>query len=121
MLVWSCIAFGILENGAGLITNITYRQALYPSLIETNSRAICALPANLARVVGFPIEERVAPGASPRNVFASNRLAFWWYGIQAMGVSPVLSWALGLTMMALVAVTGRKALQRLDATTQSVI
>jgi len=54
----------------------------------------------------------VAPGASRADVFASNRLALWWYAIRFVGVRPAVSWAIGGALLLLGAACWRLARAR---------
>ena len=97
-------ALGLLVNGAGLLTNYHYRQGLcgmepWPPR-SALSCAVSALPANVARTLGAPVPEVVLEGASPANVFASNRLATWWMAARAYGVPPAASFAVGALLLA---------------------
>jgi hypothetical protein len=99
-IVWCFVSLGLLINFSGLVTNFHYRQSLCGfepwTWLGTNMCAVLALPGNLARVVGFNLEDVIVPGASPRNIFTSNRLCVWWYAIRTLGISPMLSWGIGL-------------------------
>lgn len=111
--MWTLVGIGAVENAAGILTNQMYRQQLCGygewTLHGMNVCAVEALPANLARVAGARIPDVVVPGASAANVFASNRLALWWYAIRTLGVRPAVSWAIGLLLLAGAALAWRRA------------
>jgi len=92
---------GLTINGSALVTNFHYRQSLCGvQPWQTRSALTCAVaaaPANLARTIGLTVEETPLPRASLQNQRISNRLALWWYGIRYAGVSPSVSWVVGLT------------------------
>lgn len=111
----AAVAAGLVMNLSGLLTNFHYRQQLCGydewSLRSANGCAVRALPGNLARTAGVSIPDVVVPGASPADVFVSNRLALWWYAVRLAGVLPLVSWSIGgglLLMAALLWTLDRK-------------
>lgn len=98
------VAAGLVINVSALVTNFHYRQQLCGfggwSLRAPNWCAVGALPGNLARVVGIPQPDIVAPGASAATVYVSNRLTFWWYGVRTAGVPPLASWGMAIALLA---------------------
>ena len=94
---------GLIVNVAGLITNFQYRQQLCGqspwSWHGANLCAVQALPDNLARSFGAHIPDTVVPAASAANVWASNRLALWWFSARSAGVSPFISWMIAGTLI----------------------
>lgn len=93
---------GLTINGSALITNFHYRQALCgaePWHARTAlTCAVAAAPANLGRTFGLAWEEIPLPRASLQNQRISNRLALWWYAVRYAGVSPLVSWGVGLAI-----------------------
>lgn len=116
---WLGIALGGLLNLSGILTNQMYRQQLCGfdawDIHGMNVCAVTALPGNLARVAGARIPAIVVPGASPANVFASNRLAVWWYAIRHLGVPAAASWAIAGGLLAAAIVCWRCSARRLVA------
>lgn len=103
MLAAAIVCGGVL-NVAGVVTNHMYRQQLcgFQEWTTTgmNACAVRALPGNIARVLGADVPDVVVPGASPANVYASNRLAVWWYAIRAAGAPAAASWGIFVLLAA---------------------
>lgn len=110
------LAAGAVVNLSAAATGYHYREQLCGyeawSLRGANACAVAALPANLARTAGRAVPEVVVPGASRADVFASNRLALWWYAIRFVGVRPAVSWAIGGALLLLGAACWRLARAR---------
>lgn len=87
---------GFVMNLAGLVTNYHYRQQLCGQAAWSwhgiNACAVAALPDNLARTLGAHIPDVIVPGASAIDIWASNRLALWWYSIGYEVVPIYVSW-----------------------------
>ena len=55
------------------------------------------------------VTDIVVNGASTPNVFASNRIAFWWYSLQAIGVPALVSWAIPCLLVAVAVLCWRRS------------
>jgi hypothetical protein len=66
------------------------------------------MPANVGRTAGLSIPDVVLEGASAANVFASNRVALWWYAAQGVGVPAVVSWSIPVLLAAAAVVLWRR-------------
>jgi len=89
-------------NVAGIVTNQRYREQMcgFSEWTTTgmNACAVRALPGNVARVAGVDVPDVVVPGASAANVYASNRLAVWWYAIRYTGTPAAVSWGIAFVL-----------------------
>ncbi len=107
------MTIGLVINVAGAITNFHYRQqacGLNPwALRGAHTCALEAMPGNVGRTVGLSIPDVVLQGASATNTFASNRVALWWYSIQAVGVPAPVSWSIPVLLLAAAVVLWRRA------------
>jgi hypothetical protein len=96
-------AAGLLINGSALVTNFHYRQQLCGyqpwTLHGANVCSVAALPDNLRRLAGANVPEVRVPEASAVNVWASNRLALWWYAARYAGLPRAASWTIAMALL----------------------
>jgi len=102
VVLGAAILCGGALNVAGIVSNQMYRQQLcgFSEWTTTgmNVCAVRALPGNIARVAGARVPDVVVPGASAANVYASNRLAVWWYAIRYSGTPAAVSWGIAFVL-----------------------